>query len=72
MLLTYGGGYIKRIGLYDMVIGELKKAGLIVFELSGIEPNPRHTTVNRGADIYKKENIDVLLAAWKGITHRDN
>ncbi|HHV63991.1 MAG TPA: iron-containing alcohol dehydrogenase [Peptococcaceae bacterium] len=68
VLLTYGGGSIKKIGLYDKVMAELKKAGLTVFELSGIEPNPRHTTVNKGAEICKKENIDVLLAVGGGST----
>ncbi len=68
VLLTYGGGSIKKIGLYDKVMEELKKAGLTVFELSGIEPNPRHTTVNKGADICKKEKIDVLLAVGGGST----
>lgn len=68
VLLTYGGGSIKKIGFYNKVIEELKRAGLIVFELSGVESNPRHTTVNRGADICKKENIDVLLAVGGGST----
>lgn len=68
VLLCYGGGSIKRIGLYDKVINELKKANLEVFELSGIEPNPRHTTVNKGADICKKEKIDVILAVGGGST----
>lgn len=58
VLLTYGGGSIKRIGLYDRVMNVLKEAGVTVFELSGIEPNPRHTTVNKGADICKKEGIE--------------
>ncbi len=68
VLVTYGGGSIKKIGLYDKVMDALRKAGLTVFELSGIEPNPRHTTVNRGADLCKKENIDVLLAVGGGST----
>jgi alcohol dehydrogenase YqhD (iron-dependent ADH family) len=68
VLLTYGGGSIKKIGLYDKIMEELKKCGLTVFELPGIEPNPRHTTVNRGAVICKKENIDVLLAVGGGST----
>ena len=41
VLLTYGGGSIKRMGLYDKVVEEIRKAGLELFELSGIEPNPR-------------------------------
>lgn len=68
VLLTYGGGSIKKIGLYDKVMDELNKAGLTVFELAGIEPNPRHTTVNKGADLCKRENIDVLLAVGGGST----
>lgn len=68
VLLTYGGGSIKKIGLYDTIMDELKKAGLTVFELAGIDPNPRHTTVNKGADICKKEKIDVLLAVGGGST----
>ena len=66
VLLTYGGGSIKKIGLYDKVVAEIKKAGLELFELSGIEPNPRVSSVNTGADICKKENIDVLLAVGGG------
>lgn len=68
VLLVYGGGSIKRTGLYDRVMAELQKAGMTVFELPGVEPNPRHTTVNRGAAICKKEGIDVLLAVGGGST----
>ena len=39
-----------------------------MFELSGVEPNPRHTTVNKGAAICKQEGIDVLLAVGGGST----
>ena len=53
VLLTYGGGSIKRIGLYDKVMTELAKAGLEVFELSGIEPNPRIESVRKGAEMCK-------------------
>ena len=62
VLMVYGGGSIKRTGLYDKVMDELQKADMEVFELSGVEPNPHHTTVNKGAAICKKEGIDVLLA----------
>ncbi|MFV0519852.1 MAG: iron-containing alcohol dehydrogenase [Lachnospirales bacterium] len=68
VLLTFGGGSIKKIGLYDKVIKELEDNGMEIFELSGIEPNPRHTTVNKGAEICKKENIDVILAVGGGST----
>lgn len=66
VLLTYGGGSIKKTGLYDKVIAEIKKAGLELFELNGIEPNPRVSSVNAGAAICKKEHIDVLLAVGGG------
>ena len=68
VLLTYGGGSIKKIGLHDAVMDEVKKAGLEVFELSGIEPNPRIDSVRQGAQICKDEKIDVLLAVGGGST----
>ncbi len=68
VLLTYGGGSIKRIGLYDKVMAELEKSGLEVFELSGIEPNPRIESVRNGAQMCKEHNIDVLLAVGGGST----
>lgn len=68
VLLTYGGGSIKRIGLYDRVIEELRKAEMEVFELSGIEPNPRIESVCKGVEICKNEGIDVLLAVGGGST----
>lgn len=68
VLLTYGGGSIKKTGLYDAVMAEIRRAGLDVFELSGIEPNPRIDSVRRGAQICKDEQIDVLLAVGGGST----
>ena len=68
VLLTYGGGSIKRNGLYDRVIDELHKANLEVFELSGIEPNPRIESVRKGVAICKEQGIDVLLAVGGGST----
>lgn len=68
VLLTYGGGSIKKTGLYDEIMEELKKAELQVFELSGIEPNPRVDSVREGARICKEEHIDVLLAVGGGST----
>lgn len=68
VLLTYGGGSIKRMGLYDRVMAELKAADMEVFELSGIEPNPRISSVRQGAAICKERDIDVLLAVGGGST----
>ncbi len=68
ILLVYGGGSIKKNGLYDSVTELLKSNDLEVFELAGVEPNPRHTTANKGAQICKQENIDVVLAVGGGST----
>lgn len=68
VLLTYGGGSIRKIGLYDRIIEELRKADLEVYELSGIEPNPRIESVREGARICKDKQIDVILAAGGGST----
>lgn len=64
VLLVYGGGSIKRTGLYDSVKEELKD--LEIFELSGVEPNPRVTTAQKGADLIKEHGIDVILAVGGG------
>ena len=68
VLLCYGGGSIKKSGLYDTIIDEITKAGSEVFELSGIEPNPRIDSVREGGKICKEQNIDVLLAVGGGST----
>ncbi|MGA3854258.1 iron-containing alcohol dehydrogenase [Bacillus pumilus] len=66
VLLVYGGGSIKKNGLYDNVISALNEAEADVFELSGVEPNPRLTTVKKGIDICQNEKIDFLLAVGGG------
>lgn len=66
VLVVYGGGSIKRSGLYDKVINLLNEIGAQVFELPGVEPNPRITTARKGIDICKYEGIDVLLAVGGG------
>lgn len=66
VLLVYGGGGIKKNGLYDNVISALNEAEAEVFELSGVEPNPRLTTVEKGIDICQNEKIDFLLAVGGG------
>ena len=68
VLLAYGGGSIKRSGLYDTVIGILKEGGYAVTELSGIKPNPRIGSVRRGVELCKENRIDVILAVGGGST----
>lgn len=66
VLLVYGGGSIKRSGLYENVISTLKEVGAQVSELSGVEPNPRLTTAKRGIDICREEGIQFILAVGGG------
>ncbi|WP_419955777.1 iron-containing alcohol dehydrogenase [Neobacillus niacini] len=66
VLVVYGGGSIKRSGLYDNVINLLKEIDAQVFELPGVEPNPRITTARKGVEICKNEGIDILLAVGGG------
>lgn len=68
VLIAYGGGSIKRSGLYDRILAALNETGIQVFELPGVEPNPRHTTVNKGAALCRKEGIGALLAVGGGST----
>ena len=64
VLIVYGGGSIKKIGLYDQVMEQLKANDNEVFELAGVEPNPRIETVRRGAEICRKENVGDLSSRW--------
>lgn len=66
VLVVYGGGSIKRSGLYDKVIQLLNEIGTQVYELSGVEPNPRINTARKGVEICKNEGIDFLLAVGGG------
>lgn len=66
ILLVYGGGSIKRNGLYDQVTELLDKIDASIYELPGVEPNPRLATVKKGVEICKAENIDFLLAVGGG------
>jgi alcohol dehydrogenase len=66
VLLVYGGGSIKRNGLYDQVISILKDLDANVFELPGVEPNPRISTARKGVEICKREGIDFILAVGGG------
>ena len=65
VLLTYGGGSIKKIGLYDRVMELLKDFNIT--ELPGIQPNPKYDpSVLEGVRLCKEKNIDVILAVGGG------
>lgn len=66
VLLLYGGGSIKRSGLYEKILEELKMFNIKVYEFSGIQPNPRHTAINDAIKICKDNNIDSILAVGGG------
>ena len=68
VLLVYGGGSIKRSGLYDDAMAILKDAGITVYELPGIEPNPRIQSVRKGVEMCRAEGIAMVLAIGGGST----
>ncbi len=65
-LLVTGGGSVKRSGVFDKAVASLKAAGVAVAQCSGVEPNPRITSVARGADIARNEGCDVIVALGGG------
>ena len=68
VLLAYGGGSIKRTGVYDDVVKQLEENDIPYFELAGIEPNPRTTSVGKGVKICRENDVDFILAVGGGST----
>lgn len=68
VLLLYGGGSIKKNGIYDEAVRLMKESGIIYHELSGVEPNPQIATVEKGIKICRENNIEVLLPIGGGST----
>ena len=66
VLFHYGGGSIKRSGLYDRVVNTLKENNIPYVELGGVVPNPRLSLVNEGIKIVKENHIDFILAVGGG------
>lgn len=64
--LVYGGGSIKRNGIYDQVMDILKKAGKEVTEISGVMSNPTADKLKEGVQIARKANVDFILAVGGG------
>ena len=65
-LLHYGGGSIRRNGVYDAVVASLKSAGIEFLELGGVKPNPRSGLVREGIALCRREKIDFILAVGGG------
>ena len=66
VMLAYGGGSIKKNGIYEELTGILKDAGKTVTEFTGIMSNPTYAKVQEGAALAKEKNIDFILAVGGG------
>lgn len=66
VLLAYGGGSLKRTGLYDKLRRWLEEAGKNVTDFDGIMPNPTYAKVQEGAQLVRENNIDFILAVGGG------
>jgi butanol dehydrogenase len=65
-LLVYGHGSIKRNGLYNDTVKELNSHGIPFVELQGVDPNPRISSVRKGAELCREHNVDFIIAAGAG------
>lgn len=66
VLIHYGGGSIKKNGLYERIINSFKNENMEIFELSGVQPNPRLSLVREGIKICRDNKIDSILAIGGG------
>ncbi|MGA2493664.1 MAG: iron-containing alcohol dehydrogenase [Roseiarcus sp.] len=66
ILLHFGGGSIKKSGLYDRVVASLKRAGVAWVELGGVKPNPRLGLVHEGVKLCREQKLDFVLAVGGG------
>lgn len=66
VMLAYGGGSIKRNGVYDEVMDSLRKAGQTIVEFSGIGANPTYSKVLEGAKLVRENKVDLVLAVGGG------
>lgn len=66
ILLHYGSGSIKKIGLYDRIKQILEEEGIDHIELAGVKPNPRLSLVKKGIELCRKENLSLILAVGGG------
>ena len=66
VLMQYGGGSIKKSGLYDRVVKAIRDEGIELFELGGVQPNPHLSLVRKAIEIVREQKIDYLLAVGGG------
>ncbi|WP_069997317.1 iron-containing alcohol dehydrogenase [Cellulosilyticum sp. I15G10I2] len=68
VLLHYGGGTIKKIGVYDKVVNALKAQGIEFIELGGVMPNPKLSLIQEGIKLCREHQVDFILAVGGGST----
>jgi len=66
ILLHYGGGSIKKTGLYEKILKSLKEKNIEIYELSGVQPNPVVSLVRKGIKICRENKIEFILAVGGG------
>lgn len=66
VMLAYGGGSVKRSGVYDEICGFLREAGKEIVDFSGIMPNPTYRKVQEGAALAREKKVDFILAVGGG------
>ena len=66
VMLVYGGGSIKKNGIYDAVVSVLKECGKKIVEDGGVMPNPTSKKLEEGARIARENNVDLILAVGGG------
>ncbi len=66
VMLAYGGGSVKRSGVYDEICGYLEEAGKKVIDFPGIMPNPTYKKVQEGAALAREKGVDFILAVGGG------
>ena len=66
VLIHYGGGSVKKTGLFDKVTASLDEANVSWIELGGVEPNPKLSFIHKGIELCRKEKVDFILAVGGG------
>ena len=65
-LIVYGGGSIKKNGVYDAIVSQLESASVAHFDLSGVEANPKISSVREGVKLVRENNIEVIIGVGGG------
>lgn len=66
VMIAYGGGSVKRTGVYDKIVKQLEEAGKTIVDFGGIMSNPTYEKVQEGAKVARENDIDFILAVGGG------